>query len=202
MIEFIRDVDLYEHVSEYDVTLIGTNIYGRMANGIELQVNLNYPYVYDMNLATPYGDLEKLGTTLECAKEGEPTFCLCYIVKGNMRPDLSKDFLDYEALEKCLRLVNVLYKGKRVASPLLGASRFDGNGDREKILDIFNRCITDVDLTVYDYYVKSRYEQMKEVYDKELEAYDDPDRTEYYKMVAKRKAEAEERFKKNGRRRY
>lgn len=201
MINIIKDVDLYDHVNEYDITLIGTNIYGHMANGIELQVMLNYPYVYDKNIATRYADPEKLGTILECAEEGSPTFCLCYIVKGNMRPDLSKDFLYYDALEKCLGLVNVLYKGKRVATPLLGASRFDGNGDRERIMEIFNKAITDVDMTIYDYYIKSRYEQMKEVYDKEMEMYG-KDRKEYYRMVAKRKKEAEERFKKNGRRRY
>ena len=42
---------------------------------------------------------------------------------------------------------------------------------------------------------------MKEFYDKEQEM-KEKDRTEYYKMVAKRKKEAEERFRKNGHRRY
>lgn len=202
MISIVKDVDLYDHVGEYDVTLIGTNLYASMGQGIQLNVMLNYPYVYEMNVETKYGDRSRLGTILECAKDGEPTFCLCFITVGyNFRPDLQKDYLSYEGLENCLKLVNVLYKDKRVACPLLGASRFDGNGDRDRIYEIFNREITNVDLTIYDYRQKSRYEQMKEVYDKE-KAMRRSDRKEYYRMVAERKRLAEERFKKNGHRRY
>ena len=83
----------------------------------------------------------------------------------------------------------------------MGESRFDGNGDRNRILEIFNNTITDVDLTIYDYYQKSRAEEMKEVRERELEV-KAKDRKAYYEMVAKRKKEADERFKKNGHRRY
>jgi hypothetical protein len=201
MIKVIKDVDLYNHVGEFDVVLVGTNNYCMMSQGIQLNIMLNYPYVYDKNLETKYGDPEKLGTVLECASEGEPTFCLCFICGGNFRPDLQKDYLSYESLEKCLKLVNILYKGKNVATTILGASRFDGNGDKEKILEIFNNCITDVNLTIYDYYQKSRSEQLNEVRNKEL-AVREKDRKAYYEMVRKRKKEADERFKKNGHRRY
>jgi hypothetical protein len=201
MIKVIKDVDLYDHVGEFDVVLVGTNNYCMMSQGIQLNIMLNYPYVYDKNLETKYGDPEKLGTVLECASEGEPTFCLCFICGGNFRPDLQKDYLSYESLEKCLKLVNILYKGKNVATTLLGASRFDGNGDKEKIMEIFNNCITDVNLTIYDYYQKSRSEQLNEIRNKELEVRE-KDRKAYYEMVRKRKKEADERFKKNGHRRY
>jgi hypothetical protein len=201
MINVIKDVDLYNHVGEFDVVLVGTNNYCMMSQGIQLNIMLNYPYVYDKNLETKYGDPEKLGTVLECASEGEPTFCLCFICGGNFRPDLQKDYLSYESLEKCLKLVNILYKGKNVATTLLGASRFDGNGDKEKIMEIFNNCITDVNLTIYDYYQKSRSEQLNEIRNKELEVRE-KDRKAYYEMVRKRKKEADERFKKNGHRRY
>ena len=201
MINVIKDIDLYNHVGEFDVVLVGTNNYCMMSQGIQLNIMLNYPYVYDRNLETKYGDPEKLGTVLECTSEGEPTFCLCFICGGNFRPDLQKDYLSYESLEKCLKLVNILYKGKNVATTLLGASRFDGNGDKDKILEIFNSCITDVNLTIYDYYQKSRSEQLNEVRNKELEVRE-KDRKAYYEMVRKRKKEAEERFKKNGHRRY
>lgn len=200
MIEFIKDVDIADHFHDYDVILVGTNIYQQMANGVQLAVMLDYPYVYNANLETRYGDPKKLGTILECKQEGEPTFCLCFICKGNFRPDLCKDFLSYESLEKCLQLVNILYKGKKVATTLLGASRFDGNGDREKVLDIFNRTVTNVDLTVYDYRQKSREEATKEIYFKEQEA-KERDYGEYHQMVKERKEMWEERFRKNGHRR-
>ena len=200
--KIIKDEDIFGHVKDYDVVLIGTNTYCTMSQGIQLKVMLNYPYVYEKNLETKYGDPEKLGTVLECTSDGEPTFCLCFITNGyNFRPDLQKDYLSYESLEKCLKLINVLYKGKRVACTLLGESRFDGNGDRDRILRVFEDTITDVDLTIYDYYQKSRAEEMKEIRVKELKV-KEKDRKAYYEMVAKRKKEADERFKKNGHRRY
>jgi len=201
MINIIKDVDLFEHVNEYDVVLVGTNIYGNMSQGLQLKVILNYPYVFDKNLETKYGDINKLGTILECAQEGEPTFCLCYIVKGNFRPDLESDYLSYEALEKTLGLVNILYKGKNIACPLLGSSRFDGNGDRERIMEIFNKQMTDVNLTIYDYFQKSRNEELRIIWEAEQKV-KEIDKGAYYKMVGERKRKADERFKKNGRRRY
>lgn len=202
MIKIIKDVDLYDHFDEYDIILIGTNLYCTMSQGIQLKVMLNYPYVYNKNLETKYGDIDKLGTILECESEGEPTFCLCFITKGfNFRPDLENDYLSYEALENTLKLVNIRYKGKKIACPLLGNSRFDGNGDKEKIMEIFNATLKDVECTIFDYFQKSRAEEMKEVRDNEL-AVKKNDRERYYKMVGERKKKAEERFKKNGHRRY
>ena len=202
MINIIKDIDIYDHFSEYDAILIGTNLYCTMSQGVQLKVMLNYPYVYKANLNTKYGDGEKLGTILECKSDGEPTFCLCFITVGyNFRPDKQKDYLSYEALEKCLRLANVKYKGKKIACPLLGSSRFDGNGDKEKILKIFDECMTDTDVTIFDYFQLSRSEEMKKWWNDERET-KERDREAYYKMVAERKKQAEERFKKNGHRRY
>lgn len=202
MINIIKDVDLYDHFDEYDIILIGTNLYCTMSQGIQLKVMLNYPYAYEANMGTKYGDKEKLGTILECKSEGKPTFCLCFITEGfNFRPDLQKDYLSYEALEKCLKLVNIRYKGMKIACPLLGSSRFDGNGDKDRIYEIFNNCMKDVELTVFDYFQKSRAEEMKEWYtvEKELKK---SDYEAYHKTVAERKKKAEERFKLNGHRRY
>lgn len=202
MIEIIKDVDLYGHFNEYDVILIGTNLYCTMSHGIQLKVMLNYPYVFNKNLETKYGDIDKLGTILECESEGEPTFCLCFITKGyNFRPDLESDYLSYEALENALKLVNIRYKGKRIACTLLGSSRFDGNGDRDKIIEIFNNTLSDVECTIFDYFQKSRDEELTEILrgESEVKKYD---RKKYYELVRERKKKAEERFKKNGHRRY
>jgi hypothetical protein len=201
MINIIKNEDLFNHVNEYDVNLIGTNIYCMMTNGFEYKVSLDYPYVFNQNLETKYGDMTKLGTLLECANEKEPTFCLCYIVKGNFRPYQFKDYLDYEALEKCLGLVNIKYKGKNIACPLLGCSRFDGNGDREKVMKIFEKCLTDVDITIYDYHQKSRDEEVIERLKREIEL-KKTNYEEYHRVVAERKKMENERRKKNGRRKY
>lgn len=202
MIKVIKDVDLFDHVNDYEAVLIGTNTYCTMSQGIQLKVMLNYHYAYEKNLETKYGDKNKLGTILECKSDGEPTFVLCFITSGyNFRPDLSSDYLSYESLEKCLKLINVLYKGKNIACTLLGSSRFDGNGDRDRIKEIFEKTTKDVNITIYDYFQKSRAEEMKEVREKELEV-KKIDREKYYQMVRERKNKADERFRKNGHRRY
>ena len=54
MINVIKDEDIYWHFREYDIILIGTNIYCTMSQGIQLKVMLNYPYVYEKNLETKY----------------------------------------------------------------------------------------------------------------------------------------------------
>jgi len=201
MINIIKDVDLYDHLNEYDIIVIGVNLYYQMAHGIQLKVMLNYPYAYEKNMETRYGDKTKLGTIIEAAKEGEPTFCLCFICEGNFRPDLKKDYLSYEALENALKLINIRYKGKKVACPFLGNSRFDGNGDKDRILEIFNKSITNLDVTIYDYYQPYRDEELVAILKAETKV-KETNRKKYYDMVRERKKKAEERFKKNGHRRY
>ena len=44
-----------------------------------------------------------------------------------------KDFIDYDALEKCLRTANAEFKGKKVMSTIIGSSNFDGKGDRKNV---------------------------------------------------------------------
>lgn len=146
----IPNESLLEHVSEYDTILLTANIYGTMRNGIAFDVKTFYKYVYEDNQATKYGDPDKLGTILESTREGQPTFTLCYIIKyPNARPDLRKDCLEYDALESCLSLVNVLYKGKKVALTHLGCNK-DGHGDKERVEQIINDKLTNVDAYLYD----------------------------------------------------
>ena len=152
-------------------------------------------------METKYGDVNKLGTILECKKENNPTFILLYINKGNFRPDIKKEYLDYKALENCLKLINTLYKGKTVASTILGVSRFEGNGDRDKILDIIEKNSTKINLTLYDYEQLSRSEELKKIREDELRI-KETDIDAYYKAVKKRKEEADKRFENNGHARY
>ena len=203
MITIIKDVDLFEEIKKYDYLIVTTNTYCSMTNGFEKQVSLNYPYVRDINLSTKYGDINKLGTIIECSKENEPTFILSFICKGYPKKTKTElpDFLSYESLEKCLKLINARYKGKTIACPMIGCSRFDGNGDKEKVLEIINNTITDVNLIIYDYYQLTRGERLKEIYLKEM-AVKEKDYQAYHEMVKKRKEEAEKRFLKNGHARY
>ena len=197
MIDVKENIDLYEKIGDYDLIFVGTNINCNMAQGFQRKVMLNYPFVQEQNMLTRYGDLKKLGTIVECKEEGSPTFVLMYITKGNYRPDLQADFLSYEALDKCMALVNVLYKGRKAACTLLGGSRFDGNGDRDKILDILEKSSQNLSIDVYDYHQKTVAEELKEIREREL-AIKAVDRDAYYRAVNERKRKAKELRAKNG----
>ena len=160
MIKTIDNIDLIKDILNYDVILVGTNIYGQLSNGFQRKVRKLYPHVHEANIKTKYGDPAKLGTIVPV--EGTPMFILCYICKGyNFRPDLQKEFLEYDALEKCLKKLNKTLKDKRIASTYLGTSRFDGNGDLNKVISLFEKCCPDLDLTIYTYFQKSYHEEAK-----------------------------------------
>lgn len=204
MVNIIKDIDLLLDIGKYDVTLVPAHINNSLSNGFQRDVALNYPYVQKGNYNTKYGDTKKLGTILECKAENEPVITIVYIFKFYPHKKIKGeiiDFCDYEALEKCLLLVNSKYKGQRVSCPLLGCSRFDGNGNRDKVLGLMERCCPDIELTVYDFFQKSRNEKQQETWKKEQEV-KAVDREAYYAMVRKRKDDAEARFKRNGHARY
>lgn len=197
MINFVKDKPLITEVNNYDVTLVGTNVYCTLSNGFQREVMLWYQYVQDINMTTRYADASKLGTILECTKENEPTFCLLFITKGyNFRPHAEKDYLSYEALEKCLKLVNIKYRGKKIAAPLLGTSRFDGNGNRDQVIDIIKRTLTDVDIDVYDFYQKSK-EELKDERFYELKSLSRTDKKKFTEKLKQYRAEAEYNFSRN-----
>ena len=201
MIKVENGKDLYNCINDYDVTLIGVDIYCNMSQGFQRKVMLNYPYVMDANMSTRYADKSKMGSILECKKEGNPTFVLLFINEGNFRPDLKKESVSYTSLEKCMKIINILYKGKKIACTLLGASRFDGNGDKEKVLEILSANSSNIDLTIYDYEQLSRSEELKKIRIEEIKL-KEIDADAYYETVKKRKAEADERFNKNKHARY
>ena len=202
MVNIIEDVDIMNHINDYDMVLIGTNVYCTLSQGVQREIALNYPYVRELNLSTKYGDISKMGTLIECKKENEPLILLLFICRGYPCKKVNgDDYLSYESLEKCLRLVNVMHKGKNIACPLLGCSRFDGNGNKEKVLKIFRETLTDVDITIYDYYQRSRNEKQIATRKKELEV-KQKDYNAYREMVKQRKEEAEKRFLRNGYARY
>ena len=201
MIKIENGKDLFDHIREFDVILIGTDIYCNMSQGFQRKIMLNYPYMLDANMSTRYADKDKLGSIVDRSKEGDPTFVLLFISEGNHRPDLKKETISYESLEKCMKLVNILYKGKNVGCTCIGASRFDGNGDKEKVLKILSENSSNISLTVFDYEQLSRSEELKKIRTDELKL-KEVDADAYYEAVKKRKAEAEERFKKNKHARY
>lgn len=149
MITIIKDKPLINEVFDYDVILVGTGIVNALGNGFQYQVKVNFPDVDKANKSTNYGDIRKLGTVKVIGLT--PAFCLLYIFKTKQRPDKNPDYLDYDALKKCMSLINTAFHGKRIATTFIGASKFDGNGDKQRILEILENEAKDIDLYIYDY---------------------------------------------------
>lgn len=149
MITIIKDKPLINEVFDYDAILVGTGIVNALGNGFQYQVKVNFPDVDKANKSTNYGDIRKLGTVKVIGLT--PVFCLLYIFKTKQRPDKNPDYLDYDALKKCMSLINTAFHGKRIATTFIGASKFDGNGDKQRILEILENEAKDIDLYIYDY---------------------------------------------------
>lgn len=187
MINIIKDIDLIEHVKDYDCVLVSANIYGTMSNGFQFDVKQNYPYVLKENIKQKYGDVSRLGSILEVKSNNKPTFCLCYFFKNvTTRPDINNVYVNYEALETCLKFINIIYKGKKIASTIMGSTPFDGNGDKEKILEIFNKTLVNVNVDIYDFVEDSKKVKYCKAYHKGQEI-KKKDKEEYKKFLVESK---------------
>lgn len=152
MVNYVHDIDLTEDVGIYDFTIIPTTCYWNFPNGFGKKIMNLYPYITLFDRETKYADTTKLGEIVETSYENEPSFILMYVIKGyNYKPSLNNDYFEYESFEKALNVINILYKGKRIAIPFLGHHKFDGNGDKERIREILERCSSNIELYVYDY---------------------------------------------------
>lgn len=168
MVDIVINESPINHVNEYDAIILGTNCYQVMRNGFQEEVVKKYKYVIDYNYNTKYGDIEKLGTILECKDDNNPLFILAFTTFGYNFKGNERDFFDYDSLVKCLKLINILYKGKHLATTMIGCTEFDGNADRDRILDIINNEVKDFDLTIYDYKQESHGNMIKKQYIKDL----------------------------------
>jgi hypothetical protein len=150
-INFIHDKPLIEDVFQYDIILFGTGIHNALGNGFQYDVKINFPFVEEAIKKTPYADTRKLGTVEVI--NGSPIYCVGYIHRGGYRKDITPDYLNYDALKDVLFLVNHNFICKRIGLPLIGCSKFDGNGDKEKVIEMLNELSDENnnEYFIYDY---------------------------------------------------
>ena len=161
MLKIIKDIDPTNITDEYDVLLIGTSIACSLTNGLQAKIANKYPYVDEANNKLPYRDNRRLGKRLTLKEDGKPIISLLFICKFMDKRYVT---VDYEALENCLATANVEFKGKKVLTTVLGGTRVDGNGDKQKCLDILEKTTKDMDVDVYDYEQMTRQEEVKKLY--------------------------------------
>ena len=145
---FIHNKPLIEDIFDYDLIIVGTGIHNALGNGFQYDVKINFPQVEEIVKQTPYADIRKLGSVTVVNEN--PIFCIGFIHKGGYRKDLNPDYLDYKALEEVLNLIDSNFENKRIATTLLGCSQYDGNGNKDKVLEIFNK-LSNNDFFIYDY---------------------------------------------------
>ena len=180
MIEIVKDKDLIWDTDNFDVILVGTNIFCALSDGLQKKIRKKYPYVQEANNKTKYADQRKLGTRLTI--DGSPTISLCYICKYKMK----SEYLSYEALENCLKTADIEFAGKNVATTYMGSTYFDGYGDKDKIINIFNDSCKRMNLTIYDYEQLSRSEENKRQW-LYIQSFKKKDPEKYNEMVKWRK---------------
>ena len=148
----IFEQELLPNIKKYDVVLFGMGINNSFNRGLLYDIALNFPKVRkEENSLSPYGCKTKYGTILPIQVE-DIIFCPCYMNDGGYCSwNGVKDFVRYEELEKCLKTVSSRFKGKKICAPIIGVSYYDGNGNREKLLNIFEKCFIDCDVDIYDY---------------------------------------------------
>ena len=162
MIRIIKDRQLIEDVHNYDVILYGMGINNSMNNGFAYDIALNFPIVKETEDATGYGDIRKYGEINEVETESL-LFCACYSYNVGLKRKNNGEFIDYAALENCLHKIHNKYKGKHIASPIIGQDKYDGNGDKDKLTKLYEQVFSDCDITLYDFIQQDfRTERYKE----------------------------------------
>lgn len=146
-VTIIKNKEPIYDTDQYDVILVGTSTHNDLRGNFQAKMGIKYPIVEKVNNKTPYGDLRKLGKRVTI-DDNTPIISLMYMCTY---PSRKGEYIDYEAMENCLRTANAEFKGKKVMTTIVGSSQFDGKGDRKKCLKIIKECTKDLDLYLYDY---------------------------------------------------
>ncbi len=147
-VTIVKDKFLIEDIKKYTIVLVPMSANNSMNSGFAYEIGLNFPSIREKVQTTPYGDRRKFGT-VSVFKDDGITFCICFMHTGGQSKQV--EYVKYDSLVDCLDLININFKGKTVASPILGSTKYDGRGDKEKIINIFKEHCTDIDLILYDY---------------------------------------------------
>lgn len=149
----ILETTLIEHIFDYEVILVPMGPNNSFNKGFPSWLRINFPNLKLRECQlSPYGNHNKIGTILPI-KEGDITFCMCYIHDGGYNKARTDGvFVNYEALEKCLKAVASKYKDKKIATTIMGIGRDDGEGDRERVMQLYETYFGNMDnVDVYDF---------------------------------------------------
>lgn len=177
--QIISNRDLIWDIEKYDVILVGTSIYCMLSNGFQSKVKNKYPFIEEENNKTRYGDYRKLGTRLTLQQDNSPIISLLYICGY---PNKNRVTVDYTSLETCLRTAEAEFRGKKIATTILGSSKFDGNGDKKKCQKLLDSIFDNI--FVYDYTQLSKEDEIR-INKQKIDLYKDVDYKKYCSLKKK-----------------
>lgn len=138
-------LDLFDK-GEFDAIVHGCNCFNNMGAGIAFQIKNRYPEAWEADKTTIKGHKGKLGTfTSALCSSG--TVINAYT---QYYPGLNDLQENYGAINYAMRKIALVFEGKRIGLPLIGAGL--AGGDWETIKDIIrNNLEGAVDYTIVEY---------------------------------------------------
>lgn len=108
---------------KFDVIVHGCNCYHVMGGGIARQIKDNFPEAYEADLASPKGDIKKLGTYTK-TELGNLTIVNAYTQYSY---GYGTRQVDYDAVRKVFKRIRLKFSDKKIAYPMIGAGLGGGN---------------------------------------------------------------------------
>lgn len=124
----------------------GCNCFNTMGAGLALQVAMNFPWAYEEDKNSKYGDVNKLGNWTSAKHPNKPQWVINAYTQYYMGRGL-----EYGALKKFLVKLNNSYKGKGYlfGFPMIGCGI--AGGDWATVKDFINKYAPDLDIVIVYY---------------------------------------------------
>jgi len=112
----------------FDVIAHGCNCFHTMGGGLAAQVRRHFPEAYEADLATPYGDLDKLGTCSAAVVERGGVRFTIVNAYTQFRPSMGGGVdVDYDAVRGAMGWIKSRHAGARIGLPQIGAGLAGGD---------------------------------------------------------------------------
>ena len=132
----------------FDVIVHGANCFHTFGAGIASTIKNTFPAAYEADLNTNYGDKDKMGDISYATVQTDKGDLI--VVNGYTQFGFFSEInADYDAIRGVFQMVKILYSGKRIGYPAIGAGL--GGGDWEIISKIIEEELEGEDHTFVQY---------------------------------------------------
>lgn len=135
---------------KFDVIAHGCNCFSTQKSGIAKQMaEVFFTDEFPMEVDSRAFPVNKLGCIDWDTYVIEHNFLSVVNCYTQYQYGTDKIHADYEAIHLCMRKINVLFRGKRIGLPMIGAGL--AGGDWNKISAIIERELKDLKVTIVEY---------------------------------------------------